>query len=99
MQARLISHRLSDHRYHGRFRVPARAILKKILKSAAFLVLLCGAACAHYEPPPPKAPVHHALRERTAPEEQKEDLKIHRAPPPDYGNKVVVCGEGPVPRG
>lgn len=89
--------RMSDRERPPSRRTP-RARTRRHLAAPLFLFLL-GSACAHYDPPPPRAPVHHALRERPTAEAEKEDLKIHRAPPPEYGNKVVVCGEEAIPKG
>lgn len=72
--------------------------LVRTLKASTLSAFLLGSACAHYEPPPPQAPVRHALQERPAPE-QEEEPKIHRAPPPNYGNKVVLCPIVSVPEG
>lgn len=55
--------------------------------------------CAHYQPPPPEPPVRHALHERAAPETLEEEPKIHRAPPPEYGNKVVTAELPSIPEG
>jgi len=55
--------------------------------------------CAHYQPPPPEPPVRHAMQERTKPETPEEELKIHRAPPPEYGNKVVTAELPAIPEG
>lgn len=48
------------------------------------------AGCAGAKPPPPAPAARHAYKARDEAEPRKP-FPVHQAPPPDYGNRVVMA--------
>lgn len=66
---------------------PRNTVLLGQLLKLGMLVSFLG-ACAQSPPKMPEAEPRHA---DTAPAPPEQELPYHLAPPPDYGNKVVMA--------
>lgn len=63
--------------------------MARLLSVALFLFPML-AACAGAKPPPPAPAARHAYKAKEE-TEPKKAFPVHEAPPPDYGNRVVMA--------
>jgi hypothetical protein len=68
--------------------------VRRILVAALF-VLSVSSACASNPAPPPKPPLVDAETQLTTPRRKPYDPPRIVAPPPAYGNKIVMAGKPP----
>lgn len=58
--------------------------------TGALGLLLLVSSCAQHHTPPPEPPRKHAAKASSPPPEERP-FPEHQAPPPAYGNKVVLA--------
>jgi hypothetical protein len=96
MFAQNILRHSGDHRLRSHWQVRARqfSVVRWLSTLALGVFAVSTAACSKVPQKPPEAPLKQAVKEAPF-EEDMLDHDTHRAPPPAYGNKVVMAEREP----